>query len=167
MLITHIQLNRKAQNRENLFGIMTVHTKNYGRFMFNTIENYETKIEEGQYILSWSWSPRFGKHKLEITGVPKRKGIRIHSANYGRQLRGCIGLGTFGISEDIPTMVINSKLAVSSLERMMMAKGNEKVIIKIIDNEEKADRIASREISTAIGKIISDRVRRGHEVGFK
>ena len=167
MLITHIQLNRKAQNRENLFGIMTVHTKNYGRFMFNTIENYETKIEEGQYILSWSWSPRFGKHKLEITGVPKRKGIRIHSANYGRQLRGCIGLGTFGISEEIPQMVINSKLAVGSLERMMMDKANNKVIIKIIENEEKADRIASREISTAISKIISDRVRRGHEVGLK
>ena len=167
MLITHIQLNRKAQNRENLFGIMTVHTKNSGRFMFNTIENYETKIEEGQYILSWSWSPRFGKHKLEITGVPKRKGIRIHSANYGRQLRGCIGLGTFGISEEIPQMVINSKLAVGSLERMMMDKANNKVIIKIIENEEKADRIASREISTAISKIISDRVRRGHEVGLK
>ena len=167
MLITHIQLNRKAQNRENLFGIMTVHTKNYGRFMFNTIENYEEKIKEGQYLVSWSWSPRFGKHKLEITGVHKRKGIRIHSANYGRQLRGCIGLGTFGISQEIPTMVINSKLAVASLERMMMAKGNEKVIIKIIDNEETADRIASREISTAIGKIISDRVRRGHEVGLK
>ena len=66
MLITHIQLNRKAQNKENLFGIMTVHTKNYGRFMFNTIENYEAKIKEGQYIVSWSWSPRFGKHKLEI-----------------------------------------------------------------------------------------------------
>jgi hypothetical protein len=167
MLITHIQLNRKAQNKENLFGIMTVHTKNYGRFMFNTIENYEEKIKEGQYILSWSWSPRFGKHKLEITGVPGRKGLRIHSGNYGRQFRGCIGLGTFGISEEIPTMVINSKLAVSSLERMMMDKANEKVIIKIIDNEEAPDRITSRKISSAISQIISDRVRRGHEVGLK
>jgi hypothetical protein len=167
MLITHIQLNRKAQNKENLFGIMTVHTKNYGRFMFNTVENYETKIKEGQYILSWSWSPRFGKHKLEISGVPGRKGLRIHSSNFGRQLRGCVGLGTFGISEDIPQMVINSKLAVSSLERMMMDKANERVIIKIIDNEEETDRIASRKISSAISQIISDRVRRGHEVGLK
>jgi len=167
MLITHIQLNRKAQNKENLFGIMTVHTKNYGRFMFNTIENYEAKIEAGEYILSWSWSPRFSKHKLEISGVPGRSGIRIHSGNYGRQFRGCIGLGTFGISEDIPTMVMNSKLAVSSLEKMMMDKLNERVIIKIIDNEEKIDRVVSREISTAISKVISDRVRRGHEVGLK
>tara|TARA_B100001059_G_scaffold68069_1_gene64943 strand:+ start:390 stop:893 length:504 start_codon:yes stop_codon:yes gene_type:complete len=167
MLITHIQLNRKAQNKENLFGIMTVHTKNYGRFMFNTVENYEAKIEAGEYILSWSWSPRFGKHKLEISGVPGRSGIRVHSSNFGRQLRGCIGLGTFGISEDIPQMVINSKLAVSSLEKMMMDKLNERVIIKIIDNEEKTDRIVSREISSAISKVISDRVRRGHEVGLK
>ena len=64
-------------------------------------------------------------------------------------------------------MVINSKLAVSSLERMMMDKANEKVIIKIIDNEETADRIASRKISSAISQIIGDRVRRGHEVGLK
>jgi len=166
MLITHIQLNRKAQNKENLFGIMTVHTKNYGRFMFNTIENYEEKIEQGEYLLTWSWSPRFSKHKLEVVGVPKRKGLRIHSANYGRQLRGCIGLGTFGISEEIPNMVINSKLAVASLERMMMDKKNDKVIIKIVDYEEKADRVASRKISAAISKIISDSVRRGHKVGY-
>jgi hypothetical protein len=135
--------------------------------MFNTVENYETKIKEGQYILSWSWSPRFGKHKLEINGVPGRKGLRIHSSNFGRQLRGCVGLGTFGISEDIPQMVINSKLAVASLERMMMDKVNNKVIIKIIDNEEAPYRIASRKISSAISQIISDRVRRGHEVGLK
>jgi hypothetical protein len=50
---------------------------------------------------------------------------------------------------------------------MMMDKLNEKVIIKIIDNEETADRIASRKISSAISQIIGDRVRRGHEVGLK
>ena len=49
----------------------------------------------------------------------------------------------------------------------MMDKANEKVIIKIIDNEEETDRIASRKISSAISQIISDRVRRGHEVGLK
>ena len=167
MLITHITLKRTQQNKYSLFGHLTVHTKNHGRFMFNTVENYETKIQEGEYPLYREYSPRFNRFMLTIGGVPRRRGLRIHAGNSGIDFRGCIGIGQFGISEDIPQMVINSKLAVSSLERMMMDKANEKVIIKIIDNEETADRIASRKISSAISQIIGDRVRRGHEVRLK
>lgn len=38
-------------------------------------------------------SPRFKKDMWLLLDVPGRDGIRIHSANYARELNGCIALG--------------------------------------------------------------------------
>lgn len=165
MLITHVTLKRISHNRDNLFGHLTVHTKNYGRFMFNTIENYEKRIEGGDYPLFWSYSNRFGRFTLEVGGVPGRTGLRIHSGNYGREFSGCIGIGLFGVSEDIPTMVFNSKLAVKSLERMI--DKHFRTRIKIIDYETKISRITGGEIGSAITELINNSIGRTNTVGFK
>ena len=153
MLITHITLKRKHQNKASLFGYLTVHTKNYGRFMFNTCENYETKIKEWEYTLYREFSPRFGRFMLTIGGVPNRHGLRIHAGNTGYDFRGCIGIGQFGISEDIPQMIYNSKLAVASLERLIGKKY--RTTIKIIDNEKKDIRVIGGKASTGIGALVS------------
>jgi len=151
MLITHITLKRTHQNKYSLFGHLTVHTKRYGRFMFNTVENYEAKIEEGEYPIYREYSPRFGRFMLTVGGVPRRRGLRIHAGNSGIDFRGCIGIGQFGISEDIPQYIYNSKLAVASLERLV----KQRTTIKIIDNEKKDIGIISREVSTGIGETVS------------
>ena len=151
MLITHITLKRTQQNKYSLFGHLTVHTKNHGRFMFNTVENYETKIQEGEYPLYREYSPRFNRFMLTIGGVPRRRGLRIHAGNSGIDFRGCIGIGQFGMSEDIPQYIYNSKLAVASLERLV----KQRTTIKIINNEKKDIRIIAREVSTGVGEAIS------------
>jgi hypothetical protein len=50
-------------------------------------------IPTGVYKCDWSYSPKFKTNVFEVTGVPERSGIRIHVANYVRQLHGCIALG--------------------------------------------------------------------------
>mgnify|MGYP004351225057 FL=1 len=50
-------------------------------------------IPQGIYDLRWRESPRFGWTWL-LEDVPNRTHILIHSANWSRQLQGCIALGT-------------------------------------------------------------------------
>lgn len=47
-------------------------------------------IPKGEYRMRWSWSPAFKRMLWEVMHVQDRYGIRIHAANYTRQLRGCI-----------------------------------------------------------------------------
>ena len=56
-------------------------------------------IPPGTYLCKWTKSPRMSKEKgfdvftYEVMDVVRRAGIRIHPANYSRQLLGCIALG--------------------------------------------------------------------------
>lgn len=70
------------------FGVMS-----YLSAWWYTAENGTLRIPEGTYLCKWTLSPRLKKYTYEVTGVPGRKGIRIHSANFPRQLKGCIALG--------------------------------------------------------------------------
>lgn len=62
-------------------------------------QNNISCIPVGTYICKYTRSPRISKVKgedfftYEIMDVPNRGGVRIHSANYFHQLRGCIALG--------------------------------------------------------------------------
>mgnify|MGYP006077590365 CR=1 FL=1 len=53
---------------------------------------FESCIPEGEYIMSWRESPRFG-WTYEITGVQDRDYILFHAANFPKDVQGCIGLG--------------------------------------------------------------------------
>lgn len=46
-------------------------------------------IPMGEYKMRCTMSPRFGRMMWEVD-VPGRTGIRIHTANFARQLKGCI-----------------------------------------------------------------------------
>ena len=58
-------------------------------------------VQTGTYAAQLTYSPRFGRQLYLIGQVPRRSGIRIHSANfmgdarlgYRKQLSGCIALG--------------------------------------------------------------------------
>jgi len=50
-------------------------------------------IPEGKYKLAFVRSPRFQRNMWRVMQVPGRDGILIHSANFDRQLKGCIAPG--------------------------------------------------------------------------
>lgn len=47
----------------------------------------------GPYEVRWEWSNKFKQMLWEIKNVPNRSECKFHSANYWRQLNGCIALG--------------------------------------------------------------------------
>lgn len=58
-----------------------------------------SSIPFGNYTCRWTRSNRLSRlagedvYTYEVTSVPSRTGIRIHSANYFFQLLGCVALG--------------------------------------------------------------------------
>lgn len=50
-------------------------------------------VPKGKYELKLEKSDRFRKKLWELYGVPNRSECKFHSANYWRQLNGCIALG--------------------------------------------------------------------------
>jgi hypothetical protein len=88
-------LIRQMSGKLGTFGLITT-----GLQQWFTIErpwednqNNVSCIPIGTYKCIWSLSPRLKKFTYEITGVPKRSGIRIHSANFTSQVLGCVALG--------------------------------------------------------------------------
>lgn len=112
-------------------GVQTLGNLTVGDTVFKTMERpwLDNKpnisaIPVGSYICKWNFSPRFMKYTYEITGVPKRSGIRIHSANYWSQLNGCtaLGMGFADINKDGQTDVTSSKIAVDKFNKIMRGK---------------------------------------------
>jgi len=57
-------------------------------------------IPPGRYPVRLEYSSRFKKALYEIYNVPNRSECKFHSANYARQLNGCIALGQKRIDID-------------------------------------------------------------------
>lgn len=95
-------------------------------------------IPEGVYICKYTKSPLFSKNAgkdvftYAVLNVPKRAGIRIHSANYARQLLGCIALGAAHKDLDIDGQldVIHSGDTIRKFEEVMNKEDFELTIIK-------------------------------------
>lgn len=73
----------------------------------------------GRYLVRATYSPRFGRKMYLLLDVPHRDGIRIHPANWPRQLNGCIALGTAVARKIDGKMLLNSRVAVNRLERTL------------------------------------------------
>lgn len=57
-------------------------------------------IPVGTYTCRWTYFPRAKKFDYMVYNVPNRTGIFIHSANFPKQVEGCIALGrTIGIMD--------------------------------------------------------------------
>ncbi len=90
---------------------------------FNNLTNISC-IPTGIYNCVYSFSPRFLKYTYEIQGVPKRSGIRIHSASFYSDLKGCIALGSnlVDINGDGELDTINSRITITAFEAIMGKK---------------------------------------------
>lgn len=75
----------------------------------------ESCIPAGEYAVTWTRSPKFGRSTYELHGVPNRSAIRIHPANWAVQLEGCIALGTVRGQ----SAVLNSRIAVDEFEKLL------------------------------------------------
>lgn len=81
-------------------------------------------IPKGEYQVKWTFSPRLLKYTYEVQGVPNRTGIRIHSANYYYELKGCIALGDklADLNSDGKLDTLNSKATLKNFEDKMERK---------------------------------------------
>ena len=88
-------------------------------------------IPEGKYKLAFVRSPRFQRNMWRVMQVPGRDGILIHSANFDRQLKGCIapGLTAADIDGDGVIDVTSSKVTLKRLEDVL-AKEPATLLIK-------------------------------------
>ncbi len=113
----------------------------------NGVDNSKTEINEssciiaGIYHVVWTYSPRFKREMYLLINVDKRAGIRIHSANDINDLHGCIGLGTFIVSNAkgsdglfYDNIIADSKNAVKKFENYLQRKPF-KLIIEDIDQK--------------------------------
>lgn len=78
-------------------------------------------IPEGVYRCERTYSPAFKTQLYLVKDVEGRSGIRIHPANYTRQLRGCIALGKahLDIDKDGNYDVTSSRDTVAAFEKAM------------------------------------------------
>lgn len=90
-------------------------------------------VQAGEYDLVLEWSPKFQMDLWELKDVPGRTECKIHTANFVRQLNGCIAPGQrFGhIDADGVFDILYS----DSTRRLFHAalKGETSVRIHIID----------------------------------
>lgn len=84
-----ITLVRKPAIGKAVPGIITFDL-NEGPFSFQTLENADYLIPEGEYPIEWTWSPKLKKPLPEILNVPDRSGIRIHRGTREEHSTGCI-----------------------------------------------------------------------------
>ena len=109
-----ITLYRHGHSEDTIYGTIDIHTQEGDKLTLQTIENKDKSIEKGTYNMYHSYSPKFDTNLWTIS-VPNRTGIRIHSANFGHQLSGCIAPALFKKGEQ----VYQSKNALSLIHTIL------------------------------------------------
>lgn len=136
--ISKVIVNRIFSNDHGTFGKVRIEVN--GLYNFYSCFSLELPdrgnksniscIPMGSYKCIWSYSPRFKKYTYEILEVPKRTGIRIHSANlagdkekgFKAQLNGCIALGEKIGTIDKQQAILVSKPAIRKFETILNYK---------------------------------------------
>lgn len=100
MLVT---LERMESTDEGTFGRLIAPTITLftGELPWRENDKSLSCIPIGIYQCKWTYSPKFKRFMYEVLNVPKRTGVRKHSANFmgdfekgfKTQLHGCIALG--------------------------------------------------------------------------
>lgn len=123
-----VKLIRIHGDDKQTLGVWTVIEDGKMIFFCKTLElpdkNNASKIScipKGVYDCEMTYSPAFKKKLYLIKNVPGRSGIRIHSANFVKQLRGCVALGSAAKDIDIDGNldIIHSGDTVSAFEKLM------------------------------------------------
>lgn len=94
-----IYLNRTISNNYGTFGKI-----DFDGLILSTLEPSRPVIPVGSYLLTFTYSPRFGE-KIPykeykglvplVNGVRGHEGIRIHVGNYLQDTQGCILVGSY------------------------------------------------------------------------
>jgi len=110
------------------------------RFACSTIERADKLISPGTYPLALTVSPKFSRlsgkpvKTPEIMGVTGRSGLRIHVANYTRQLEGCIapGYSFTDLDKDGTIDIAESTKAYDALLDCLWPEGTESTVHTIV-----------------------------------
>lgn len=97
-----IRVQRKRKTEDGIFGTLSIDGNPFGCF---TVESLVHAIPAGYYPVEFTYSPEFNQ-TMPLLDVPNRTAIRIHPANYPKQLLGCIALG----DKEEPDAVDNSRV---------------------------------------------------------
>lgn len=99
-----VKVTRLQQDETQSLGVLTIFDPLSNEIVFtcktlelpdkNNASNISC-IPLGVYDCEMTYSNAFKKPLYLIKDVPNRAGVRIHSANYVTQLRGCIALGAY------------------------------------------------------------------------
>lgn len=136
-----VQVLRTYDDGKQTLGVLVVTDKTGVVFVARSLElpykdnaNSISSFIPGTYTCKFTLSPSFGFKTYEITSVPGRSGVRIHSANYVSQLRGCIALGDShkDINADGLSDVVHSGETVSAFEKLMNYEDFELQIINTV-----------------------------------
>lgn len=120
-----LHLERHAINKEVQHGYLKLYSDyNDQLWSYSCIENVNYLIPNGVYKALYEYSPKFDQKLWELKGIPERREIKIHPANFARQLKGCIAIG---IREE--DHLLYSRLAVDHLNFSLI---EEKEIIVIV-----------------------------------
>lgn len=140
MELKKVKILRTSGNDKETLGVLTCMP-----FVCKTLElpwkdncNSISCFVPGKYLCRYTKSESFSKmhgkdfFTYEIIGVPGRAGIRIHSANYVSELRGCIALGDAhkDINLDALIDVTHSGATIVNFENLMNYEDFELEIIK-------------------------------------
>lgn len=141
MEISKCILRRIFQDASETLGIFTIYDiRNFPFYEVRTLElpwhNNENKIScipTGNYDVLKRTSAKYGNH-FHIVNVPGRDYILIHSANYVRQLLGCIAVGYShtDIDGDGLRDVTDSRTALSELNDILPKTFKLEIINNII-----------------------------------
>lgn len=114
-------------------GIMSIHGEVFGHTLELPWKDNQVRVScipTGEYPISITWSPRFGRNLILVREVPGRAGIRIHGANRAEQLRGCVAVAMNRPTPD----TIQGDLSGALLELVDAAlKRGETVSLEILD----------------------------------
>ena len=127
----NVKINRIFSSEFQTLGILTIYDDhNFPFWECRTLElpdlgnkNRISCIPEGEYEIVKRNSAKYGDH-FHILDVPNRSYILIHSANFVRQLLGCIavGLSHTDIDGDGLRDVTRSKSTMKDLNRILPDK---------------------------------------------
>jgi len=123
-----VTIKRSYETPSQTVGTLYINDKNFQCFTLELPWCMNQKniscIPKGQYICHHTFSTRFLRSYYEVLAVPYRAGIRIHPANFSRQLRGCIALGNdFSyIDKDGTRDITNSRKTVQEFEQILEKK---------------------------------------------
>ena len=122
---------RDRENEKETTGLCIIRDETGKIWNWNTLElpdnNHDrniSRIPEGTYNCAYSYSPHFNKGTYEILNVPDRSNIRIHSANYFNELRGCIAIGKnlYDMNRDGELDLTESRKAIEEFETVLQKK---------------------------------------------